>query len=94
MRETLFELLEKLTEPQLDAISHVAEAMLYSNPRSDDEYITVNQIEEDYDRPASSVYSAMNRGALPYKTPNGQSRPRYAKRADVELWMGIRAAQL
>ena len=88
--DRLLEILSKLTEPQMDALAHVATAMLYSQPKSEDEWLTVKQIHEQYGRPESSVYSAMSRGILPFVTPNGQTRPRYSKRADVERWMGVR----
>lgn len=87
--EQLIGLLPSLSGPQLDALVGVAMAMLYSEPQRQRQYLTVAQIEEEYGTPKSSVYKAMEDGRLAYRTPNGQSKPRHARREDVEAWLGM-----
>lgn len=86
--EELMELLPSLTAAQVDALRRVAAAMLYSQPREQDEYMTVAQISEEYDKSKSAVYKAMNKHHLPYVTPHGQTKPRASRREDVLRWLG------
>lgn len=77
-----------LDERQRKLLEDMALTLSGAPAVSEDEYLTVSQIHERYGRSHSSVYKAMNRDALPYRTPKGQERPRYAKRTDVERWLG------
>ena len=86
--EKLLALLDSLSGPQIEALTHVATAMLYAEPAQQDEYLTVKQIHERFDRSPTSIYKAMDKGLLPYTTPNGQEKPRYVNLKDVKTWLG------
>jgi len=83
--EELNAILPNLTESQLIALTAVAREM--AHPGSED-MLTVNQMHEVSGLSESTIRAAMRDGRLPYTTPHGQTRPRYAKREDFEKWMG------
>lgn len=66
---------------------------VYAKP-SGDQMLTVAQIAELTGRCKTTVNRVMNAGLLPYTTPNGCVRPRWAKRSDVEAWMEGRTAHV
>lgn len=83
--DDLVSILPNLTESQLIALTAVAREM--AHPGSAD-MLTVNQMHEVSGLSESTIRAAMRDGRLPYTTPHGQTRPRYAKREDFEAWLG------
>ena len=83
--EELTAILPNLTESQLIALTAVAREM--AHPGSAD-MLTVNQMHDMSGVSESTIRAAMRDGRLPYTTPHGQTRPRYARREDFEAWLG------
>ena len=88
--DELTAILPRLTDAQIEALISVAQTMVDPDRPRDDEAFTASQLAEMSDLPYRSISAAMHDGRLPYKTPHGQTRPRYATRRDFEKWSGKR----
>ena len=86
--EVLERVWASLSEQQRRLIEDMAIALAGVTPRQSPVYLTVAQIAEKYGKSPSGIYKAMDEDRLPYVTPNGQSKPRYAKESDVLAWLG------
>jgi len=84
-----------LDEDQRSLLESMATALAGAPKQTAPEYLTVADIEGRYKKygcSKRSVYKAMDEGRLAYTTPEGQSKPRYATREDVERWLFRRPA--
>lgn len=78
-----------LADNQRRLLEDMALALAGVAPRKPTEWMSVSQIADEYGCSVSGVYKAMDTGRLEYSVPNGQTKPRHARRQDVETWLGI-----
>lgn len=86
--DTIMFIWDSLTEDQQRVWMDVGRALMGVTPQQEPEYLTVSQISERFGKSTSAVYKAMDEKRLPYTTPHGQTKPRYAKESDVRAWLG------
>lgn len=86
--DVLQRLWPSLAESQRKLIEDMALALAGIEPRREPERLSVAQISQRFGKSTSAVYKAMDEGRLPYVTPHGQSKPRYATAQDVTERLG------
>ena len=85
--DTIQSVWPSLTDDQHRLLEDMALALSGARPKKP-EYLTVAQIAERFGKSTSAIYKAMDEKRLPYTTPHGQTKPRYATEDDVRRWLG------
>lgn len=87
--DRLGKLLPLLTGSQIDALASVAAEMVAASrkARERSDMLTVQSASAEYGVPQSTIRTAMRDGRLPYRTPHGQTKPKYVSRSSFESWM-------
>jgi len=86
--DTIQSVWPSLTDDQHRLLEDMALALAGVVPRTNPQYLTVTQIAERFGKSTSAIYKAMDEKRLPYTTPHGQTKPRYATEDDVRRWLG------
>lgn len=86
--DTIQSVWPSLTDDQHRLLEDMALALAGVVPRTHPQYLTVTQIAERFGKSTSTIYKAMDEKRLPYTTPHGSTKPRYATEDDVRRWLG------
>ena len=89
--DTVMFVWDSLNEEQRKVWMDVGRALMGVTPQAPQAtncYLTVAQIAERFGKSTSAIYKAMDEKRLPYTTPHGSTKPRYATEDDVRRWLG------